>query len=153
MKISHEGLALIKHFEGLRLKAYYCSAGKLTIGYGSTGKHVKLGMVITEAEANALLTKDLVRFERGVDELAEVELAQHEADALISFAFNLGLANLDGSTLLRKLNAGKRAECIMEFGRWNKARVDGKLVALPGLTKRRAAEAAMFAGDSWRSVL
>lgn len=69
MKISAKGLALIKEFEGCELKAYVCTAGVLTIGIGSTGPHVYEGMTITEAEAEALLLKDLVRFEKAVNEL------------------------------------------------------------------------------------
>lgn len=149
MKISHEGLALIKHFESLKLKAYTCPAGVLTIGYGSTGPHVKPGMMITEDDANNLLTADLVRFERAVDELVLVPLEQHEADALISFTFNVGIGAFKGSTLLRRVNAANRSSAILEFAKWKKG--GGRV--LPGLVSRRAAEAAMFAGDDWRKAL
>ena len=67
--ISSKGIDLIKHFEGLRLQSYYCSSHVLTIGYGSTGSHVKEGMRITEAEAEQLLISDLSRFENAVSEL------------------------------------------------------------------------------------
>ena len=149
MKISHEGLALIKHFESLRLQAYVCPAGKWTIGFGSTGPHVKPGLVITEDDANNLLTADLVRFERAVDELVLVPLDQNEADSLISFSYNVGLGAFKGSTLLRRINAANKTSAIKEFSRWTR----GGGNVLPGLVSRRAAEAAMFAGDDWRKAL
>lgn len=149
MRISQNGLDLIKHFEGMEPKAYRCPAGVLTIGYGSTGKHVKPGMTITEAEAEALLRKDVGRFEDAVGKLVRVKLDQDEFDALVSFAFNLGAGNLAESTLLKKLNAADFGGAYKEFGKWTKAA--GK--TLPGLVKRRAAEAALFAGDDWRKAL
>jgi lysozyme len=143
--ISPAGLALIKQFEGLELKAYVCPAGKLTIGYGSTGAHVKLGMVITEAQADELLRKDLARFEAAVRALCPIT-TQGQFDALVSFAFNLGEESLKTSTLRRKHNEGDYAGAAAEFGRWNKARVKGVLTELSGLTKRRTAEAKMYRG-------
>lgn len=146
MKISDNGLDLIRAFEGLRLTAYKCPAGVWTIGYGSTGSHVKEGLTITQGWADALLRKDVERFEKGVDELVRVNLAQDEFDALVSFAFNLGLGNLETSTLLRKLNAGDYSAAALEFKKWNRA---GEKV-LAGLTKRREAESRMFQGLEWR---
>lgn len=139
MKISDKGLALIKKYEGLRLKAYKCPAGIWTVGYGSTGPHVKSGMEITEAQANALLMLDVSRFETGVNALASCK-TQGQFDALVSFAFNLGLGNLDSSTLLKKHKAGDYAGAADQFPRWNKS--DG--MALPGLVKRRAAERELY---------
>lgn len=146
MRISETGLELIKAFEGLRLTAYRCSAGVLTIGYGSTGKHVQEDSRITKEQADALLLKDLERFERGVEELVKVDLAQEEFDALVALTFNIGLGNFKTSTLLRKLNAGDYASAALEFIRWNKA--GGK--TLPGLTRRREAESRLFQGLDWR---
>lgn len=148
MRISQNGLSLIKHFEGLELKAYRCPAGVLTIGYGSTGKHVKPGMVITEDEAEALLRKDVGPFEDAIGKLVRVKLDQDEFDALVAFSYNIGAGAFAESTLLKKLNAGDFGGAYKEFARWNKAK--GKV--LKGLTKRRAAEAALFAGDDWRAV-
>ena len=122
LKISPRGIELVKQFEGCKLTAYVCPAGVLTIGYGSTGQHVKAGMKIDGAQANALLLKDLERFEA------------------VSFAFNLGLGNLEKSTLLKLHNAGKHTEAADQFKRWNKA--GGKVLA--GLTRRREAEAALY---------
>ena len=139
MKISPAGIALVKQFEGLRLEPYYCSAGVLTIGYGSTGAHVVAGKAITEAEAEALLVKDLARFEAGVSELVKVKLSQNQFDALVSFAFNCGEGALAESTLLRKLNAGEdpNTTAKAELPRWTNN-------GLAGLVRRRAAEVELF---------
>lgn len=142
MKISEKGLNLIKDFEGLEIKAYKDSVGVLTIGYGSTGNHVKLGMTITKEQAEELLKQDVSRFERGVNDLVKVTLTQNQFDSLVSFSFNLGLGNLKSSTLLRKLNASDYSGAANEFLRWNRA---GNKV-LNGLTRRRQAEKDMFEG-------
>ncbi len=140
-RIGPQGLALIKRFEGLRLTAYKCPADVPTIGYGSTGPHVRMGMTITEAEAEALLLEDLDRFERGVAKMTPTA-TPGQFSALVSFAFNLGLGALQGSTLMRKHLAGDFAGAAAEFPRWNKA--GGRVLA--GLTTRRAAEAALYRG-------
>ena len=142
MKISKKGLDLIKTFEGLELKAYKDSVGVLTIGWGSTGSHVKPGMSITKEQAEELLKQDVSRFEKGVNDLVKVPLIQNQFDALVSFSFNLGLGNLKSSTLLRKLNASDYSGAASEFLRWNRA---GGVV-LKGLTRRRQAEKDMFEG-------
>lgn len=140
MKISENGLRLIRSFEGLELKAYKDSVGVWTIGYGSTGPHVTQGMTITQAQAETLLKSDVSRFENGVSDLVKVPLNQNQFDALVSFSFNLGLGNLKSSTLLRKLNSLDYSGAANEFPRWNKA--GG--VTLKGLTRRREAEKALF---------
>ncbi len=146
MNISNKGINLIKQFEGLELKAYKDSVGVLTIGYGSTGPHVTVGMTITESQAETLLKKDLSRFEKGVDDLVTVPLNQNQFDALVSFSFNLGLGNLKSSTLLRKLNSLDYIGAANEIPRWDKA--GGKI--LKGLTRRRLAEKELFL--SWEIV-
>ncbi|MGR2678743.1 lysozyme [Chromobacterium haemolyticum] len=142
MKTSANGIKLIQQFEGLRLKAYQDAVGVWTIGYGHTGPDVTPGLVITQAQADALLARDLSRFESGVTRLVQVPLNQNQFDALVCFSFNLGLGALQGSTLLRLLNAGDYAGAAAQFPRWNKA--GGKV--LPGLTRRRVAEQALFLG-------
>jgi lysozyme len=142
---SQKGIDLIKHFEGLFLQAYLCPAKVWTIGYGHTGlKHkdgtVKRGRVITEKEAETLLKHDLSKFENAVKKCVRVPLAQHEFDALVSFHFNTG--GLEKSTLLKCLNSERRHDAAMEFYRWVRA---GRKI-LPGLERRRRAEAMMFAG-------
>lgn len=142
-KIGPRALALIKSFEGLRLTAYPDPATggvPWTIGYGSTAG-VKRGDVITEAQAEAKLRDDLASFEAGVSRLIGTSpTTPAQFGALVAFAFNVGLGNLSGSTLLRKHKAGDYAGAAAEFARWNKAA--GKVMA--GLTRRRAAEADLY---------
>lgn len=140
MRISQKGLNLIKEFEGLELRAYKDSVGVVTIGYGSTGPHVSMGMTITADQAEALLKNDVNRFEKGVIDLVTAPITQNQFDALVSFSFNLGLGNLKASTLLRKLNSLDYVGAANEFPRWNKA--GGKVLA--GLTRRREAEKKLF---------
>lgn len=140
MRINEEGLKLLKKFEGCKLKTYRCVAGILTIGYGHTGKDVTEGKVITQQEAEDLLRKDLERFEAGVEDLLKVKVSENQFSALVSFAFNIGLNALSGSTLLKKLNAGDVTGAADQFLRWNRA--GGKEVQ--GLTNRRHAERELF---------
>jgi lysozyme len=160
MRTSPAGRAFIGRHEGLRLSAYRDAAGVWTIGYGHTaaaGPPAPVaGLTITAAEADAILGRDLARFEAAVARLVTVALSQGEFDALVSFAFNVGEGALARSTILKTLNAGDRAKAAAEFGRWNKA--GGRVLA--GLTRRRAEERAMFAGGalpaaamSWPTVL
>jgi lysozyme len=144
MRISHKGVDLIKHYEGCKLKAYKCPADVWTIGYGHTGGDVHEGKVITQSEADALLAVDLERFERGVYDLVTVPLNQNQFDALVSFAFNLGLGALGKSTLLKYVNNGEFSAAQKEFQKWVNA--GGKPVN--GLKIRRAAEAFLFASKS-----
>jgi lysozyme len=148
MKINARGLALVKRWEGCELTAYRCPAGILTIGYGSTGPHVKPGMVITEAEAEALLLKDLARFETGVSAiLGLAPTNEDQFSALVSFSFNLGLHALLKSTLMKKHKARDYPAAADQFRSWNKARVRGQLIPLAGLTARREAERKLYLGE------
>lgn len=138
-RIGPKGLALIRQFEGLRLHAYFCPAGIATIGFGSTGPHVKMGMTITEAEANALLLDDLDWFEVGVAKVGG-PMTPGQFSALTALAFNIGLDALKHSTLLRLHQEGDYDGAAAQFLRWNRA---GSKI-LPGLTARRAAERALY---------
>jgi GH24 family phage-related lysozyme (muramidase) len=152
LRISQPGIDLIKHFEGLRLEAYQCSANVWTIGYGTTYTAkgpVRQGDRITESEAENLLMGDVRLFEQRVRDNVIVQMTQHQFDALVSFTYNVGSGALAGSTLLRKLNKLDIGGAADEFLRWNKA--DGKVI--DGLTKRRKAERAMFLGRDWRASL
>ncbi|BEM58903.1 lysozyme [Serratia marcescens] len=144
MKISDDGMALIKRFEGLRLQAYQDSVGVWTIGYGWTqpvaGRKVGPGMAINAATAERLLICGVAQFEQGVERLVAVTITQGQFDALVSFAYNLGLRALENSTLLRRLNAGDRQGAADQFDRW----VNAGGVRLDGLVARRAAERALF---------
>jgi GH24 family phage-related lysozyme (muramidase) len=147
MKTSSKGISLIKAHEGLRLHAYLCPAGVWTIGYGHTSAAgeptVVKGMRITNAEADSILRRDLAAFERGVARRVKVGLTQNQFDALVSFAFNVGLGAFERSTLLRKLNAGRYGDVPAELMKWTR----GGGRELPGLVNRRRDEAGL-----WRSA-
>jgi lysozyme len=145
MKTSEEGVALIKHFEGCELEAYLCPAGVWTIGYGHTFG-VKEGDVVDQEAAEALLIEDLEEFEGYVRAAAEIELKQNQFDALVAWVYNLGPGNLKESTLLNRVNYGPLSDVPTQIKRWTKS--GGK--ELPGLVKRRAAEAALWEGRDWR---
>jgi GH24 family phage-related lysozyme (muramidase) len=139
--------AIVKEYEGCRLQAYLCPAGVPTIGWGHT-HGVQLGQTITQAQAEALLEQDLQRFADGIHELipASRKLGGNQQAALISWAFNVGLGAVERSTLRRRINAGESPVVVVpeELPRWNKG--DGEV--LLGLVRRRAAEVALFAGNS-----
>lgn len=154
LKPSQACVNIVKHFEGLHkltkdgmVQAYLCPAGKWTIGYGST-KGVKRGMKIDKGQAEELLMEDLQEHGSYVNQYVKVPLTQARYDALTSFVFNLGPGNFRSSTLLKKINVGDFDGATQEFSKWNKARVDGVLQPLAGLTRRRTAEAALFAMDA-----
>ncbi len=139
LKPSENCLDLICNFEGLRLKAYKCPAGVWTIGYGSTGNGITAGLVWTLDQAKDRLARDVATFAAGVAKIAG-KCSQGQFDALVSFAYNVGLGALKSSTLLKLHLAGDHAGAARQFVRWNKA--DGKVLA--GLTRRREAEAALY---------
>lgn len=156
VKISDEGLRLIKSFEGYhtRLKdgscaAYLCPAGVATIGFGCT-EGVKLGMVWTAEEAEAGLRREIDKFEKIVAKHVTVEINQNERDALIALAYNIGEGGRDRhgkvipgfstSSVLKRLNKGDRTSAAKGFHLWNRG--GGRV--LPGLVSRRAREAALF---------
>ena len=143
MKISSNGIELIKVFEGLELEAYKCAAGVWTIGYGHI-KGVHEGMNITEDTANKMLMEELVEYENYIDQAVTVPLAQCQYDAMVSWVYNLGNGNLTSSTLLKVLNSGDYDGVPAQMMRWNKA--GGKV--LEGLTRRRQAEADMFSNGN-----
>ena len=145
MNISQNGIDLIKHFEGCELEAYKCPAGVWTIGYGHT-KGIQPGMVITEETANDMLVEELEEYVNYINSMVKCPLSQNQFDALVSWVYNLGPANLQASTLLKVLNAGDYAGVPAQIMRWNKA--GGKV--LEGLTRRRQAEANLFMGKEWK---
>ncbi|MEG3162984.1 lysozyme [Sphingomonas sp. PB2P19] len=139
---SRAGLGLVKISEGCRLTAYLDPASggaPWTIGYGRT-TGVKPGQTCTQAQADAWIVEEYDGYEADVRKLVKVPITANMLGALTSFAYNLGVGALKGSTLLKKLNAGDYAGAAAQFARWNMAA--GK--AMAGLTKRRAAEAALF---------
>lgn len=152
-QISSDGLRLIKSFEGLELRAYQDSVGVWTIGYGHTAAagspDVYSGQTISEAEAEAILRRDLRKFENGVRDVVDVPLNSNQFSALVSFAFNVGVGALSNSTLLRKLNNRDYQGAANEFPRWVKA--GGR--TLQGLVRRRDAERALFLGQNYARYL
>lgn len=130
---------LIRKFEGLRLKAYYCPAGVLTCGYGSTGKDIKPDTFWTIEYAEMRMQRDAQKFADGVIALCP-NANDMQLCALADFAYNLGIGRLKTSTLRRKFNAGDIEGAKKEILKWNKA---GGVV-LAGLTKRRQIEASLL---------
>jgi GH24 family phage-related lysozyme (muramidase) len=139
MKISDEGLDLIKQFEGLRLTSYKDVVGIWTCGYGHI-QGVGPETMCSAELADQWLREDVHHAENCVAKCINTDLTQNEFDALVSFVFNLGCGALLGSTLLKYINDGRMDEASEQFRRWNKA--GGQAVA--GLTRRREAEAAHF---------
>jgi lysozyme len=148
MNMTEEGLELIRQFEGFRGAAYRDPVGVWTIGYGHTSMAgapaVMAGLAVTETEAEEILARDVEQFARGVRELLRVELTDGQFSALVSFAYNVGLGGLKKSSVLAAVNAREFVAVPRRLQLWVKA--GGRV--LPGLVKRRAAEAALFASSS-----
>jgi lysozyme len=151
MKISNNGVAIIKTFEGLRLSAYTDSAGVWTIGYGSTryqnGKVIKPNdKLANEQQADILFRNTLNQYENAVTDFVKITLTQNQFDALVSFTYNVGIYALKDSSLLQKLNKGDYASVAEAFLPWDKITdpKTGKKIALDTLTKRRQKERDLF---------
>jgi len=159
VKISHKCLEMIKHHEGVRVKPYRCPALLWTVGVGHVidQNHIKVPFndrknlpipdgwdrVLSMAEVDDILAKDLATFERGVLRLCPTGLTQGRFDALVSFSFNVGLGNLQRSTIRMKHNRGEFKEAAEAFMAWTKA--GGK--ELPGLVKRRKDEVSLYSSQ------
>ena len=143
MKTSPEGRALIEEFEGLFLHAYRDIVGVWTIGYGHTSAagppKVYPGMTISKEQADAFLAADLAGVENNINLHTKVSLNQNQFDAVVSFDFNTG--GYDRSNVLRAINSRAFGEVPRDLMMWNHA--GGRVVG--GLTRRRAAEGALFA--------
>lgn len=144
MQISKLGLALLKGFEGFRSTAYRCPAGVLTIGYGHTSMagppQVRPGQVMSKAEAEKVLAKDIEKFAAQIAPLITVDLTSNQFSALVSFAYNVGVGGFRKSSVLRAVNREQHIDVMRRLGLWTKA--GGRV--LPGLVKRRSAEAALY---------
>ena len=134
----------IKAFEKCKLKAYMPTPNdRPTIGWGSTGPDIKLGMVWTQKQADEHFAADLAKFSAGVSAaVGRAPTTQGQFDALVSFAYNCGVAALNSSTLLKLHKAGEHDAAAGQFGRWTKQ----KGVELKGLVRRRDAEASIYRG-------
>ena len=139
MKVSDAGLQLIKDSEGFSSVAYRDAVGVWTVGYGHTGG-VQKGDTLTPDQADETLRQDAATAEQAVSRLVKVPLTQGQFDALVSFTFNLGAGALEGSTLLRLLNAGDYEGASSQFGRW----IHAGSAVLPGLVARREKERELF---------
>jgi lysozyme len=148
MFMTEEGLELIRQFEGFRGAAYRDPVGVWTIGYGHTSMagapEVTPGLTISESEGAAILARDVDQFAKGVRALLRVDVSDGQFSALVSFAYNVGLGALKKSSVLTAVNARDFAAVPRRLQLWVKA---GGHV-LPGLVKRRAAEAALFAASA-----
>ena len=146
MKVSKEGIEALHGYESLRLEAYPDPLSKdgkpVTIGYGSTGPDIKLGMKWTKAQADERFARDLEKFEQGVSSAVRVPLDQCQFDALVSLAYNIGLGAFKSSTLLKLLNKAEYFEAADQFLVWCNA--SGK--KSKGLLSRREKERKMFLG-------
>lgn len=147
MITSEEGKSLLKKFEGCELEAYQCSANVWTIGYGHTAG-VNEGDSIDQEAADALLKTDLEEFEGYVNDAVKVPLTQNQFDALVCWTYNLGVGNLNSSTMLKVLNDGDYDKVPGEMARWNKA--NGEVLA--GLERRRKAEGLLWSGGEWYEI-
>lgn len=148
MNITDEGLELIRRFEGFRDTAYLCPGGKWTVGYGHTSDAgqpmVERGTSLSREQAEQVLRTDVERFAAGVRKNIRKPLGDQQFSALVSFAYNVGLSAFRSSSVLKAVNAGAFDTVPRRLQLWVKAQ--GRV--LPGLVKRRAAEAALFMGGS-----
>jgi lysozyme len=148
MNISQNCTQLIKKWEGCKLEAYRDPVGIPTIGYGTIaypdGTAVAMGDHISQEQAEGFLMHECAGIAPRIDRLVTVTLHQNQFDALVSFAYNVGVGAFADSTLLKKLNQSDYAGAAAEFPRWNKGEVNGQKVELPGLTNRRRDERALF---------
>lgn len=140
-------IALVKEFEGFESHAYIDTDGTPVIGYGLSkieGISVKIGDRISTEKADAALNAQLQEIQRQLNKSIKVDLNEEQLSALASLSFNVGVNFIQDSTLVRKLNAGDFEGAANEFLRWDQANVGGRLVQMPGLTRRRQAERNLF---------
>ena len=147
MKISEDGLELIKKFEGCETSAYQDNVGVWTIGFGHT-KGVEEGQTCSIEDAESMLADEMDEYEGYINNMVKVDLQQHEFDSLVAWVYNLGPTNLGESTMLKVLNGGQFDRVPDEMNRWTRA--GGEI--LEGLVRRRQAESLMFQNLDWRQV-
>ena len=158
LKVSKTCVDLVTKFEGYRPIPYICPAGYLTVGIGVRIKSKedflkKYPHGIPFSDAQKQLMAHMEKSVEPVIKLnVKVQLTQNQFDALADFIYNLGEGAFKESTLLKLLNQNKYQEASEQFKRWNKAKVNGHLVALAGLTRRRMADHLLFEDKEWRTV-
>lgn len=153
MKISQNGVDVAHFFEQCKLKAYpdpgSADGNPWTIGWGHTGPDVVEGLAWIQEQADAAFLEDIAESEQAVEELVGVKLCQGEFDALVLFVYNVGITAFKNSTMLRLLDACDLDGARGQFKRWDKN--DGKVMR--GLTRRRAAEVALWDGADGRKAI
>lgn len=145
--ISKVAINLIKEFEGFKDYAYIDTDGTPVIGYGLSkigGIPVQIGDRISTTQADAALNAHVREIHRELDEAVKVDLSDRQLSAITSLAYNVGVDGVKNSTLVQKINAQDYAGAADEFLRWDKANLQGALVQMPGLTRRRTAERQLF---------
>ena len=149
--LSMAAVNTVKEFEGFETHAYVDTDGTPVIGYGLSriaGKPVQIGDRISVEQANSALNSQLQVIQQELDKAIEVELSDRQLGAIASLAFNAGVEDISNSTLVKKINQKDYTGAADEFLRWDKANVGGRLVQLPGLTRRRYAEQQLFLSNS-----
>jgi len=140
---SRAALDLIASFEGFRARAAKTPDGRWTLGFGHVAT-AREGLSVSRAEAEDLLRWDLRPVEDMVRQSALTPLNQNQFDALVSFAFNIGISNFTTCDVLRYLNQGQPIAAALAMHAWRRARVNGRILVIDALVRRRAAEAALF---------
>lgn len=146
--LSADGATALKQWEGLELAEYPDSAGVPTIGYGHT-KGVTVGMICTQAQADAWFLEDTAWACDCVDSSVKVSLNDNQFAALVSFCFNVGTDAFKTSTLLRQLNTGDYASVPSEMAKWVYVTANGKKTKSTGLENRRNAEGGLWVKGSY----
>lgn len=144
MQCGAAGIALIKSFEGCKLCAYQDQGGVWSIGYGQTGPFVTEGLTIQQDQADAWLHQSVDTVAAGLSRMIKMVLNQNEFDALCAWAYNVGLGNASSSSVIALVNQGHLELVPSHLAQWNKITVNGQKVADAGLTRRRAAEIALY---------
>jgi lysozyme len=145
--VSKLAINLIKEFEGFKDYAYIDTDGTPVIGYGLSrigGSPVQIGDRISTTQADAALNAHIREIHQELEQIIKVDLSDRQLSALTSIAFNVGVDNIKNSTLVRKINTKDYTGAADEFLRWDKANLQGALVQMPGLSRRRAAERQLF---------
>jgi lysozyme len=143
LNASRAAFDLIASFEGYRTRAVKTPDGKWTLGFGHSAT-AREGLSVTRAQAEDLLRWDLLPIEDTLRQVALMPLTQNQFDALVSFAFNIGLENFKKSDVLKYINQGQPISAALSMHAWRRARVNGRVLTIDALVRRRAAEAALF---------
>ncbi|HUO21534.1 MAG TPA: lysozyme [Caulobacteraceae bacterium] len=142
-KVSRAALELIEHFEGYRRQAARLADGRWTIGFGHT-LTAREGAEVSRDDAEALLLYDVRPIAAAINELVYTPLTQNQFDALVAFAFNIGLDNFRASAVLRRVNEGNLIQAAFALEMWRKAEFQGEPIVVDALVRRRAAEKTLF---------